>query len=83
MIEFVQVCVRFLVLSSSSPSPYQVYELTVVGLAFLWHQIRCMVTILFLIGNGLEKPEVCVFVCDSALIGVHRFVHLNRMDNVQ
>ena len=56
-----------LLFSSSSPSPYEVYELTVVGLAFLWHQIRCMVSILFLVGNGLEKPEVCV--CDTALRG--------------
>ena len=34
------------------------YEITVTGKAFLQHQIRCMVAILFLIGNGLEKPEV-------------------------
>ena len=33
-------------------------ELTITGLAFLWHQIRCIVTILFLIGQGNEKPQI-------------------------
>ncbi|KAI3513637.1 hypothetical protein L1887_20974 [Cichorium endivia] len=28
------------------------------GSAFLWHQVRCMVAVLFLIGQGLESPEV-------------------------
>ena len=34
------------------------HELTVVGLAFLWHQIRCIVVILLLIGQGKENVEV-------------------------
>ena len=37
---------------------YQMCELTIVGLAFLWHQIRCIVALLFMIGQGKEKPEV-------------------------
>ncbi|KAL7617024.1 hypothetical protein Lser_V15G00158 [Lactuca serriola] len=28
------------------------------GSAFLWHQVRCMVAVLFLIGQGLESPDV-------------------------
>ncbi|KAL4559073.1 hypothetical protein LXL04_031206 [Taraxacum kok-saghyz] len=28
------------------------------GSAFLWHQVRCMVAVLFLIGQGLESPQV-------------------------
>ncbi|KAL7567601.1 hypothetical protein ACA910_000198 [Epithemia clementina (nom. ined.)] len=28
------------------------------GQAFLWHQIRCMVSILFLVGRGLEEPSI-------------------------
>lgn len=28
------------------------------GSAFLWHQIRCMVAVLFLIGQGLESSDV-------------------------
>jgi tRNA pseudouridine38/39 synthase len=34
------------------------YTFTVRGSAFLWHQVRCMVGILFLVGQGLEKPTV-------------------------
>lgn len=28
------------------------------GTAFLWHQVRNMVAVLFLVGQGLEKPEI-------------------------
>lgn len=28
------------------------------GNAFLWHQIRCIVAILFLVGQGLEEPSI-------------------------
>ncbi|KAL6451250.1 DEG1 tRNA pseudouridine(38/39) synthase [Candida maltosa Xu316] len=28
------------------------------GSAFLWHQVRCMVAMLFCIGQGLEKPDL-------------------------
>ncbi|GFO26242.1 tRNA pseudouridine synthase [Plakobranchus ocellatus] len=37
---------------------YSMCELTVVGQAFLWHQIRCIVAVLFLIGQGKEDEEV-------------------------
>ena len=37
---------------------YPMCELTVVGQAFLWHQIRCIVAVLFLIAQGKEEPEV-------------------------
>ena len=30
----------------------------IVGQAFLWHQIRCIASILFLVGRGLEEPSV-------------------------
>lgn len=36
----------------------KVYYFHVRGSAFLWHQIRHMVAILFMIGQGLEKPSV-------------------------
>lgn len=36
----------------------QVYCFSVHGSAFLWHQVRCMIAILFLVGQGLEKPEI-------------------------
>lgn len=36
----------------------KVYTLTVFGSAFLWHQIRHMVAVLFLVGQGLEEPSI-------------------------
>ncbi|MGP1946075.1 MAG: hypothetical protein ACTS8Y_04790 [Arsenophonus sp. ER-EMS1-MAG3] len=33
-------------------------KLTLVGKAFLWHQVRCIVGVLFLIGSGKESPSV-------------------------
>ena len=36
----------------------QVYAITVHGTAFLWHQIRCIAGILFLVGQGLETPDI-------------------------
>ncbi|KAM9940300.1 hypothetical protein OXX80_000220 [Metschnikowia pulcherrima] len=34
------------------------YVFDLKGSAFLWHQVRCMVAILFLVGQGLESPSV-------------------------
>ena len=40
------------------PSAPTVYTFTFYGSAFLWHQVRHMVGILFLIGQGLEQPSL-------------------------
>ncbi|KAG8369258.1 hypothetical protein BUALT_Bualt15G0132800 [Buddleja alternifolia] len=49
----------------------QLWAVKIKGSAFLWHQIRCMVAVLFLIGKGLESPNVNVnasgFCCRLAL----------------
>ncbi|CAL1295831.1 unnamed protein product [Larinioides sclopetarius] len=45
-------------LETSDSKSYQLAELTVVGQAFLWHQIRCIVSLLFLIGQGKEECSV-------------------------
>ena len=36
----------------------QVYTFTLHGSAFLWHQVRHMVALLFLVGQGLESPTI-------------------------
>ena len=46
---------------------YEMCELTITGQAFLWHQIRCIVAILFLIGQGRESPGII-----SELLDVQR-----------
>ncbi len=54
-------------LAASHPSSQQqarpsgdvrVYCLTIRGTAFLWHQVRCMVAVLLMVGQGLEQPSV-------------------------
>lgn len=39
-------------------SQYTFREIIIVGQAFLYHQIRCIMTILFLVGARRESPEV-------------------------
>ncbi|KAJ5105971.1 hypothetical protein NUU61_003318 [Penicillium alfredii] len=43
---------------TSSPGTPQVYSFNLHGSAFLWHQVRHMVAILFLVGQGLESPSI-------------------------
>jgi len=35
-----------------------VYMLEISGLAFLWHMVRCIMTVLFMVGSGLEEPTI-------------------------
>ncbi|CAM0136681.1 unnamed protein product [Umbelopsis sp. WA50703] len=46
----------------------QMYELELKGTAFLWHQVRCMMSVLFLAGQGLEEPEVIRDLLDVSKI---------------
>lgn len=48
----------------------QVLSFNVHGNAFLWHQVRCMASILFLIGQRLEKPSLI-----SKLLNVDKTSH--------
>ncbi|KAJ2701025.1 pseudouridine synthase deg1 [Coemansia sp. IMI 209128] len=34
------------------------WQLELRGTAFLWHQVRCMMAILFHVGQGLEEPSI-------------------------
>ncbi|XP_037482445.1 uncharacterized protein LOC119361242 [Triticum dicoccoides] len=36
----------------------ELWFMNIRGSAFLWHQVRCMVAVLFLVGQGLESPSV-------------------------
>lgn len=42
----------------------QMYQCEVFGRAFLWHQVRCMVEVLFLIGSRREEPEIILQLLD-------------------
>jgi len=43
---------------SSNSSARDMCHVEIVGQAFLWHQIRCIMSILFHIGRGQESPEL-------------------------
>ncbi|CAI4061008.1 hypothetical protein SKDZ_06G0640 [Saccharomyces kudriavzevii ZP591] len=40
------------------------YCFDLIGSAFLWHQVRCMMAILFLAGQELEEPEMVLRLLD-------------------
>lgn len=48
-------------------SPYAMWEFTVCGTAFLWHQVRCMVAVLFLVGQRKEPPSTVSELLDLAV----------------
>lgn len=39
-------------------SEHDMMVLVLIGSAFLWHQVRCLVAILLLVGQGYEQPEI-------------------------
>ncbi|KAK6792358.1 hypothetical protein RDI58_011439 [Solanum bulbocastanum] len=49
---------------NESDNADQLMIMKIKGSAFLWHQVRCMVAILFLIGQGLESPNVIDLLLD-------------------
>nr|SVE73625.1 EOG090X083V [Daphnia atkinsoni] len=42
----------------NSSDSYSMIRLKLIGKAFLWHQVRCIVAILFLVGKGNEEPTI-------------------------
>ncbi|XP_010261081.1 PREDICTED: tRNA pseudouridine(38/39) synthase isoform X2 [Nelumbo nucifera] len=45
----------------------QIWEIIIKGSAFLWHQVRCMVAVLFMVGQGLESPNVIDILLDTTM----------------
>uniref|UniRef100_A0A182JRV9 tRNA pseudouridine synthase n=1 Tax=Anopheles christyi TaxID=43041 RepID=A0A182JRV9_9DIPT len=43
---------------SNNDSSYDMMYLELRGKAFLWHQVRCIMAVLLLVGQGKEKPSV-------------------------
>lgn len=50
--------------SPSSADQPKMYAFTLHGSAFLWHQVRSIISILFIIGQGLEKPSLVTELLD-------------------
>ncbi|XP_061564244.1 tRNA pseudouridine(38/39) synthase [Cololabis saira] len=51
---------------TSSTDQYDLYMFEIKGLAFLYHQVRCMMAVLLLIGQKLEAPEIINHLVDVA-----------------
>ena len=65
------VCVLWFCFSPHSPAtPYQMCEATIEARSFLMHQVRCMMSLLFLVGNGLEQPSIVAHVLDIERYGI-------------
>ncbi|CAL4122823.1 unnamed protein product [Meganyctiphanes norvegica] len=45
-------------------SSYSMCVATIEGKAFLWHQVRCIMAILFLVGEGKEDPDIILQLLD-------------------
>ncbi|KAJ3700036.1 hypothetical protein LUZ61_003741 [Rhynchospora tenuis] len=43
----------------------ELWEMRIRGSAFLWHQVRCMVAVLFMIGQGFESPDIIDTLLDT------------------
>jgi tRNA pseudouridine38/39 synthase len=43
---------------SARPCDFSLLELTIRGRSFLWHMVRCLVTVLVSVGRRLEEPAV-------------------------
>jgi len=50
--------------NSDIDGPYDMCCLIIRGKAYLWHQIRCIMAVLFMIGEGLEDPNVITELLD-------------------
>ena len=48
----------------SSDDPFSLYAMKIRGKGFLWHQVRCMVGVLLLVGQRLENPEIVDHLLD-------------------
>lgn len=49
---------------SDGPASDGVCYLQILGQAFLWHQIRCIAEVIFMIGRGLESPSIVTDLLD-------------------
>lgn len=47
--------------------PYSMYRYVIRGTAFLYHQVRCTMAVLFLVGQGVEKSSIIPYLIDQEI----------------
>ncbi|XP_049298310.1 tRNA pseudouridine(38/39) synthase [Anopheles funestus] len=52
------VCIRSCQVDGKSDASYDMLYVELKGKAFLWHQVRCIMAVLLLVGEGKEEPSV-------------------------
>jgi tRNA pseudouridine38/39 synthase len=52
--------------SPANPEAPKMYCFTLHGSAFLWHQVRSLISILFLVGQRLESPQLVTDLLDMS-----------------
>eukprot|EP00004_Rigifila_ramosa_P018240 TRINITY_DN4513_c0_g1_i2.p1 TRINITY_DN4513_c0_g1~~TRINITY_DN4513_c0_g1_i2.p1 ORF type:complete len:288 (+),score=59.96 TRINITY_DN4513_c0_g1_i2:450-1313(+) len=64
---FVRVIVDTAIVTPQSvmPAPSDVCYFEVTGFAFLWHQVRCMMAVLTMVGEKAEPPSVITDLLDT------------------
>lgn len=62
--ELLSITVSKLESELKSCDGFDMCEITISGSAFLWHQVRCMVAVLLMIGQNLENTEVIHWMLD-------------------
>lgn len=50
----------------ADPDPPKMYCFTLHGSAFLWHQVRSLIAVLFLVGQRLESPQLVTDLLDMS-----------------
>ena len=50
--------------AGATSSRYGTCHFEIIGQAFLWHQIRCIVSVLFMVGQGRESPDIVDHLLD-------------------
>jgi tRNA pseudouridine38/39 synthase len=57
--------VPHLAANAANQTPWDMCVLTISGKAFLWHQIRCIVAVLFRVASGREDPDIVTELLDT------------------
>ena len=64
------------------PDNEGVYRCVIKGSAFLWHQVRMMMAVLFLVAKGAEKPVIVDLLLDINSVEKKPLIHMAPPENL-